>query len=417
MWYGLQTRSGNQSRPLHREETPVHTDHTTTPSAPAHLAEPPFIRRLLITLTLAVLLVAVVSNGAAYLGGVAFAQNVMQLTPITAYVFGGVIELALAVVAGATFIEAYRLQPTAVFRTATWALSGVSGLFGALFEVMEYLTGDLSLSAAASAAGWRMFAPFLAAGLWELVIHLFCGNRHRAHRAQERRHALLYGFFKAGEAEGLAHGTWRAPVAAARARAAARRIAKHVPRDERDAELGSWLASAQYGEHVRVSVAAIAARTAQKMQGDLVAHEPNLQPAVATPDVQPVAVATPVQIAPVQPVADAPASAVAPAPVQPAVAPAVATPVQENVQKYSARVAAAVQREHRAIVADLSPAQTAPAQPRASVSERRDVVRKFLQEHADATGDAVHKALLAAGHDVKLRTAYNDRDAVKAAMA
>jgi hypothetical protein len=426
VWYGLQTRSGNKSRPLHREETPVHTDHTTTPSAPAHMAEPPFIHRLLIALTLAVLLVAVVSNGAAYLGGVAFAQNVMQLTPITAYVFGGVIELALAVVAGATFIEAYRLQPTAVFRTATWALSGVSGLFGALFEVMEYLTGDLSLSAAASAAGWRMFAPFLAAGLWELVIHLFCGNRHRAHRAQERRHALLYGFFKAGEAEGLAHGTWRAPVAAARARAAARRIAKHVPRDERDAELGSWLASAQYGEHVRVSVAAIAARTAQKMQGDLVAHEPHLQPAVATPDVQPVAVATPVQIASVQTVAPAPAPAPAPArvqpavasaPVQPAVAPAVATPVQKDVQNYDARVAAAVQREHRAIVADLPPAQTAPAQPRASVSERRDVVRKFLQEHADATGDAVHKALLAAGHDVKLRTAYNDRDAVKAAMA
>jgi hypothetical protein len=388
----------------------VHTDHTTTPAGPAHLAEPAFIHRLLIALTLAVLLVAVVSNGAAYLGGVAFAQNVMRLDPITAYVFGGVIELALAVVAGATFIEAYRLQPTAVFRTATWALSGVSGLFGALFEVMEYVTGNLSLSAAASAAGWRMFAPFLAAGLWELVIHLFCGHRHRAHRAQERRHELLYGFFKAGEAEGLAHGTWRAPLAAARARAAARRIAKHVPRQERDVELGAWLSSAQYAEQVRVEVAAIAARTAQKMQGDLVAHEPHLQPTVATADVHPVAQQ---DVAPVQRVAPAPAPAPAPATVQPAVAPE----VQEDAANYGARVAAAVQREHRAIVADLPPAQTAPAQPRASVSERRELVRAFLQEHADATGDAVHKALLAAGHDVKLRTAYNDRDAVKAAMA
>lgn len=394
----------------------MHTDHTTTHAGPAHLAEPAFIHRLLIALTFAVLLVAVVSNGAAYLGGVAFAQNVMRLEPITAYVFGGVIELALAVVAGATFIEAYRLQPTAVFRTATWALSGVSGLFGALFEVMEYVTGSLSLSAAVSAAGWRLFAPFLAAGLWELVIHLFCGHRHRAHRAQERRHELLYGFFKAGEAEGLAHGTWRAPLAAARARAAARRIAKHVPRTERDTELGAWLSSAQYAEQVRVEVAAIAARTARKMQGDLVAHEMHLQPAVATPEVQPVAqpvaqpeVATPVQIAPVQTVSPAPA----PAPVQPEVAPE----VQEDAANYGARVAAAVQREHRAIVADLPPAQTAPAQPRASVSERRQLVRAFLQEHADATGDAVHKALLAAGHDVKLRTAYNDRDAVKAGMA
>lgn len=382
----------------------MHTDHTTTPTGPAHLAEPAFIHRLLITLTLAVLLVAVVSNGAAYLGGVAFAQNVMQLTPVTAYVFGGVIELALAVVAGATFIEAYRLQPTAVFRTATWALSGVSGLFGALFEVMEYLTGDLSLSAAASAAGWRMFAPFLAAGLWELVIHLFCGNRHRAHRAQERRHALLYGFFKAGEAEGLAHGTWRAPMAAARARAAARRIAKHVPRDERDAELGSWLASAQYGEHVRVSVAAIAARTAHRMQGDLTAHEVQMQdapaPALQTPDVQKV-----------QP-APAPVPAPAPAAVQtPATADLQPEPATD-VQNYGARVAAAVQREERAILADVQ-AVPAPA-PKASITERRNVVRAFLQEHRDATGDAVHKALVAAGHNTSLRTAYNDRDVVLA---
>ncbi len=396
----------------------MHTDHTTTPAGPAHLAEPAFIHRLLIALTLAVLLVAVVANGAAYLGGVAFAQNVMQLHPVTSYLFGGVIELALAVVAGATFIEAYRLQPTAVFRTATWVLSGVSGLFGALFEVMEYLAGDLSLSAAASAAGWRMFAPFLAAGLWELVIHLFCGHRHRAHRAQERRHELLYGFFKAGEAEGLAHGTWRASLAAARSRAAARRIAKHVPRGERDAELGAWLASAQYAEQVRVEVATIAARTAEKMQGDLTAHglqvapAPAPAPALQTPDLQPApAVASALQ----KPVVQT-ALQVAPAvaPVQPAPADAVQTPdVQTDVQDYGQRVAAAVQREERAIRADLQPVVQAP---RASITERRDAVRAILQKNRDATGDAVHEALVAAGHRISLRTAYNDRDVVKAAM-
>lgn len=383
----------------------MHTDHATTHSAPAHLAEPAFIHRLLIALTLAVLAVAVVANGAAYLGGVAFAQNVMQLGATTAYVFGGVIELALAVVAAATFIEAYRLQPTAVFRTATWALSGVSGVFGALFEVMEYLNGDLSLSAALSAAGWRVFAPFLAAGLWELVIHLFCGGRHRAHRARERRHALLYGFFKAGEAEGLAHGTWRAPMAAARARAAARRIAKHVPREERDAELGAWLASAQYGEHVRVSVAAIAARTARKMQGDLIATDVHVQTEVAPAPVQ-VSDVHDLQIAPVHDDAIA------------ALAAGMQIPAQALVQDYDARVATAVQRETNAILSDLPPAPNASAQtPRASITERRAVVRAFLQEHRDATGDAVHKALVAAGHDVKLRTAYNDRDAVLTGMA
>lgn len=381
----------------------MHNDHTTTPAGPAHLAEPAFIHRLLITLTFAVLIVAVVANGAAYLGGVAFAQNVMQLDPVTSYLFGGVIELALAVVAGATFIEAYRLQPTAVFRTATWVLSGVSGLFGALFEVMEYLAGDLTLSAAASAAGWRMFAPFLAAGLWELVIHLFCGARHRAHRAQESRHTLLYRFFKAGEAEGLAHGTWRATLAAGRSRAAARRIAKRVPREERDAELGAWLASAQYAEQVRVEVAAIAARTAQKMQGDLTAHALQTAPAVAP--------APALQAPVVQP---APAVAPAAAALQTEAADAVQTPdVQSVVQDYGQRVAAAVQREERAMQADLQPVvQT----PRASISERRDVVRAVLQQNREATGDAVHEALVAAGHRISLRTAYVDRDVVLAGM-
>lgn len=381
------------------ERNPVHNDHTTTPAGPAHLAEPAFIHRLLVALTIAVLVVAVVANGAAYLGGVAFAENVMQLHPVTAKLFGGVIELALAVVAGATFIEAYRLQPTAVFRTATWVLSGVSGLFGALFEVMEYLAGNLTLSAALSAAGWRMFAPFLAAGLWELVIHLFCGHRHRAHRAQENRHVLLYRFFKAGEAEGLAHGTWRAGMAAARARAAARRIAKHVPRGERDAELGAWLASAQYAEQVRVEVAAIAARTAQKMQGDLTAHALQVAPAPAlqAPVVQP-----------------APAVAPAAPVLQTEAADAVQTPdVQPVVQDYGQRVAAAVQREERAMQADLQPVVQAP---RASISERRDVVRAVLQQNRAATGDAVHEALVAAGHRISLRTAYADRDVVLAGM-
>jgi len=372
------------------------------------MAEPAFIRRLLIALTFAVLLVAVVANGAAYLGGVAFAQNVMQLPEITSYLFGGVIELALAVVAGATFIEAYRLQPTAVFRTATWALSGVSGLFGALFEIMEYLAGNLTLSAAASAAGWRMFAPFLAAGLWELVIHLFCGARHRAHRAQESRHTLLYRFFKAGEAEGLAHGSWRAPLAAARARAAARRIAKHVPREERDAELGAWLRSAQYAEQVRVSVAAIAASTAHKMQGDLIAVADHVQPAPA--DAAHVQV---LQSAPA--VAHPVAVASAPADLQPE--PATAGPATADVHEYAARAAAAVQREASAILADLPTARRPVETPKnATVTDRREVVREFLQQHRDATGDMVHKALLAAGFKASLRTAYNDRDVVIAAM-
>lgn len=393
----------------------MHTDHTTTPhSAPAHLAtdpEPPFIRRLLIALTIAVLIVAVVANGAAYIGGVAFAQNVMQLPRITSYVFGGVIELALAVVAAATFIEAYRLQPTALFRTATWALSGVSGVFGALFEVMEYLSGHLTLSAALASAGWRLFAPFLAAGLWELVIHLFCGGRHRAHRAAERRHGLLYAFFKAGEAEGLANGTWLAPLAARRARAAARAIAKHVPQAERDAQLGAWLESARYGEHVRVSVATIAARTAHKMQADLTGGAPALAQAVAD---------APATVAPLHVQPDVHVHDVAPAPA-PATADVVHTPAQPtDVQddEYAARVAYAVQRETAAIRADL-PAHVPDVAraPRPSISERRAVVRDFLQKNRSATGDAVHKALLAAGHDVKLRTAYNDRDAVLSGMA
>lgn len=86
---------------------------------------------------------------------------------------------------------------------------------------------------------------------------------------------------------------------------------------------------------------------------------------------------------------------------------------------YAARVADAVQRETDAIRADLhtpaAPAEVAHVRP--SIAQRREVVRAFLQTNRTATGDAVHKALLAAGHDVKLRTAYNDRDAVLAAMS
>lgn len=418
----------------------MHTEPTTPANLPG-APEPAFIRRLLVALTAAVVLVAVVANGAAYLGGVAFAQNVMQLHPTTAYVFGGVIELALAVVAAATFIEAYRLQPTAVFRTATWVLSGVSGAFGSLFEVMEYLNGHLTLPAALSAAGWRLFAPFLAAGLWELVIHLFCGGRHRAHQAAERRHGLLYRFFKAGEAEGLANGTWLAPLAAARARRAARAIAKHVPQAERDAELAAWLESARYGEEVRVQVATIAARTAQRMHADLVgapADAPALQPAdVHAHDVQAADVhdvhdvqaadvqAADVQGADVHDVQPAPADDavqvhdvhVQDAPtvhVQPVPAPVPAQPVHDEA--YEQRVAAAVQAETDRIRADI-PATPAPRPARTDVDERRAFVHKFLQANRDASGPAVHKALLAAGHDVKLRTAYNDRVAVLAAMA
>lgn len=389
----------------------MHTDHPT-PAGPAHTGplhladepEPAFIRRLLIALTIAVLVVAVVANGAAYLGGVAFTQNVMNLTPITSYVFGGVIELALAVVAAATFIEAYRLQPTALFRTMTWALSGVSGLFGALFEVMEYASGHLTLSEGLSAAGWRLFAPFLAAGLWELVIHLFCGGRHRAHRAAEVRHGLLYAFFKAGEAEGLANGTWAAPFAAARARAAARAIAKHVPQAERDTQLAAWLESARYGEHVRVSVATIAARTAQRMRADLVTN------AVApAPDAAPA-----LQVTHARSRVQEVAQPVAPAPVQ------IEAAHEVHMQgDYETRAAQFVQREDASIRADLR-AQTPPSfppAPRPSISERRAVVRDLLQSNRSATGEAVHRALLAAGHDVKLRTAYNDRDAVLAGMA
>jgi hypothetical protein len=387
----------------------VHTDHTTTPAHLADEPEPAFIRRLLIALTIAVLAVAVVANGAAYIGGVAFARNVMQLGDVTSYVFGGVIELSLAVVAAATFIEAYRMQPTALFRTATWALSGVSGIFGSLFEVMEYLSGHLELPAALAAAGWRLFAPFLAAGLWELVIHLFCGSRHRAHRAAERRHGLLYAFFKAGEAEGLANGTWLAPLAARRARAAARRIAKHVPQAERDAQLAAWLESAEYGQHVRVSVATIAAQTAHKMHADLVQTTPAAPPRARA------RASAPVQIA-------APAPAVQTAAPAPAPAPAPVAPVQSadlHDEAYAARVADAVQRETDAIQADLETVSAPEPVARAAnrIVERRQVVREFLQSNRSASGQAVHKALLAAGHDVKLRTAYNDRDAVLAAMA
>lgn len=100
--------------------------------------------------------------------------------------------------------------------------------------------------------------------------------------------------------------------------------------------------------------------------------------------------------------------------VQPVPAPVPAQPVHDEA--YEQRVAAAVQAETDRIRADV-PATPAPRPSRTSIDERRAVVHKFLQANRDASGRAVHKALLAAGHDVKLRTAYNDRDAVLATMA
>src|SRR5690606_29210296 len=100
--------------------------------------------------------------------------------------------------------------------------------------------------------------------------------------------------------------------------------------------------------------------------------------------------------------------------VQPVPAPVPAQPVHDEA--YEQRVAAAVQAETDRIRADI-PATPAPRPARTDIEERRAFVRKFLQANRDASGRAVHNALLAAGHDVKLRTAYNDRDAVLTAMA
>lgn len=87
------------------------------------------------------------------------------------------------------------------------------------------------------------------------------------------------------------------------------------------------------------------------------------------------------------------------------------------MQEYDARVAAAVQREASAILADLPTAQRQVATPKgATVTIRREAVREILQNDRRATGEAVHKALLAAGFTASLRTAYSDRDVVLAAM-
>lgn len=88
-------------------------------------------------------------------------------------------------------------------------------------------------------------------------------------------------------------------------------------------------------------------------------------------------------------------------------------------EAYASRVADAVQREADAIRGDLETGSAPEPVARAAnrITERREVVREFLQSNRSASGQAVHQALLAAGHDVKLRTAYNDRDAVLAALA
>jgi hypothetical protein len=383
-----------------RKETPMHTPDPRT----AH-PDPAFIRWILAALVISVITVAVVANGAALLGGVAFVRGVMQQPEFVAWTFGGSIELALAVVSGAMFVEAYRLQPTARLRTAVWALSGVSGTFGALFEIMEYLSGHLTFAAALSAAGWRIFAPFLAAGLWELVIHLLCGHRHRAHRAAESRHSMLFKFFRAVEAEGLVNGTWRAPLAAMTARRAGRRIAKHVPPAERDAALATYLASQEYAHGVRVQGAALAAHTNTAMRSDLTTlHSPETIAAPAPAPAQPVHPAT----------AETPQ-------VYTVETPAVQTPATPD-DDYTDRAAVAAQLEAEAITATAPGNVVAIATPRANstsktATARLAFLRELLEQNPNLTGPIALRHLLDAGYDIHERTAYSDLAAAKAVLS
>jgi hypothetical protein len=387
------------------EGTDMHTPHPPTAQS-----DPAFIRWILAAIILAVIAVAFVANGAALLGGVAFVRSVMQQPEIVAWTFGGSIELALGVVSAAMYVEAYRLQPVGRLRTAVWALSGVSGTFGALFEIMEYLTGHLTLPAALSAAGWRIFAPFLAAGLWELVIYLVCGHRHRAHRAAERRHDIMFKFFKAGERQGLAVGKWHAPIAAMRARAALRTVTRTLHPDEAETLLARYLHGARFGQDVLVQSATLAATTLHRMSNEITPQQ--LQPE----QLQAPALQVQLQSATVQgdePVQLQPAPTVQgdePVQLQPA-------PTVQPVPQAQGNEAEPVQAERDD--AYTARAHAAEAAEVAAIVERRAVVRQLLRDftptsHArKLTGTAVMHALHLRGYQVSERTAYSDLSAVK----
>lgn len=383
--------------------------HTTTEN-------PKLIRAIVIAIVVIVISVAFVANGAAYMGGVSFVRDVMGFSDRVSYVFGGVLEMALAVFSLATLAYAYMGRPTGKVRIGMMGTAAASAAFGAAHEIHAYATGEMTLASALPGAAWRIGAVVVSVALWELVISLVCGQRARDARATERQHKIMYVYLKRVQLVGLVQGTWFARIARMMERHARMQTAKHVTPEERTAILSKYHESQESSAVISVAMADLARTTNDALSdlGDISA--PQMPAPVAPVARQEIARTTPVarkqdatddvhvQTVHAHDAQDA-------QPVQPVHVqePRNVSPVQE-AEGYTRTAAASVASASRAIRADLASASAKPGQGKADPRDRDAciaLIRATWPTREETTGTKTYKMLRDAGYSMGERTAAN----------
>jgi hypothetical protein len=372
-----------------------------------HTENPRIIKIIVAVIVVAVIAVAIVANGAAYLGGTAFVRDVMGESQTTAYVFGGILEMTLAVLSLTVLARSYMLQPTAGVRAALWAAAVASAAFGAIHEIVAYATGEMTLYQAIPAAAWRVGAVAASVALWELVIKLVCGPRAREARDAENQHKLMYRYLKAVQWVGLTQGTRFASLARMLERRARMQTAKHVTPEQRTAILEKFHESQEASAVISVAMASLAQTTDDALRdlGDVSAphlSQPITRAALgsmhpASSDAMHVQTVQAVQeVQTVQDVQDVPQ-------VQEI------SPVQE-AETYTRTAAATVADRSRAIRADLAAASKPATSTRNNASRRKEaiaLIREHWSSRDEVTIPQAHSMLMAAGFDHHERSTGN----------
>lgn len=360
-------------------------------------------KSIIVVIIMVVGLVAIIANGAAYLGGTAFVRDVMGQSETIAYIFGGVLEMILAVLSLTVLAQSRRLAPTAGVRIGLWVAAAASAAFGAAHEIHAWATGVMTLFEAIPSAAWRISAVIASVALWELVVSLVCGPRARQAREAERQHQIMYRYLKRVQWVGLTQGTRFAGLARIMERYARMQTAKHVTPEQRTAILEKFHEAQEAAAVISVAMASLAQTTndALKDLGDI--SSPPL-PAPVSP-VSRASITTTIPTATPDASSDANSDALHVQTVQPA------SNVVQEAETYTRTAAATVAASSRAIRADLkaaSPTAERKLSERAYKAACIELIRETWSNRDDVTQTMAHEALRAAGYnDHKARSTGN----------
>ncbi|MGH3351570.1 MAG: hypothetical protein ACRDPS_12975 [Nocardioides sp.] len=146
--------------------------------------------------------VAVLATAFAYVAMVGFATDVLEISPVSAYVFAGVYELSLITVALLAREAAQQDRPARTQLLMTWVFSAASGILAGYHE--------LDAGHGAVAAGFRFTIPVVAALMWHFAL---VGDRHLASmrswtdlRQAVQIHSVITASSRWFEAQGRAAG-------------------------------------------------------------------------------------------------------------------------------------------------------------------------------------------------------------------